>query len=57
MKMKIKEKKKDLVLVLKDNKSLAEILSKAEEENAKYERKIRPSATKKVMSVSLFWKL
>ncbi|XP_070822846.1 dynein regulatory complex subunit 4 [Chaetodon trifascialis] len=39
-KMKQKENEKDLVPVLQENKRLAELLSKAEEENAEHEKKM-----------------
>ncbi|XP_044058676.1 dynein regulatory complex subunit 4 [Siniperca chuatsi] len=47
MKAKQKEKEKDLVPVLQDNKRLAELLLKVEEENAEYQKKIKYYVTKK----------
>ncbi|XP_038557095.1 dynein regulatory complex subunit 4 [Micropterus salmoides] len=46
-KAKQKEKEKDLVPVLQDNKHLAKLLSKAEEENAENQKKIKNCTTKR----------
>lgn len=53
MKMKQKEKEKDLVPILQHNKRLAELLSKAEEEITENEKKIKPYSVKKGADVSV----
>ncbi|XP_035014845.2 dynein regulatory complex subunit 4 isoform X2 [Hippoglossus stenolepis] len=47
MKMKQKQEEKDLILLMRDNKRLAEHLSKAEEEIAEKKKKMKHSAMKK----------
>lgn len=47
MKMKQKEKEKDLVPILQENKRLAEFLSKAEEEITENKKKIKHYSVKK----------
>lgn len=51
MNTKQKEKEKDLVRLLQDNKSLAELLSKVVDESAENEKKMKYYATKKVVGV------
>lgn len=53
MNMKQKEKEKDLVCLLKNNKCLAEPLSKVKEENDEKEKKMQHFGTNKAVGVDV----